>query len=288
MNTLEPATLGAVLILFGLALAFLAVYVVLNRRVEGSDDAEESAPDLGTGESPDLTEDEAESASVPAAEVGEAEAIEQQPKGDDSQEGEDPEGEEGIAESEVLEAPEPVPQLELMHVLDVYREEVSGEIVLRIADREYRSAEEIEDDGHRRRIEFALADLGSWFSEPEDRPAPIPKVRKPSPDTGFSTSENGGTPSRESGPAMSRRGSATSPKSSAETNSQGMIDGINAFLRTSLDGDDGGPRALRLVSDASGGVRVLIGLKSYPLDDIPDEDIRRLIRQAVEEWEASQ
>jgi len=33
---------------------------------------------------------------------------------------------------------------------------------------------------------------------------------------------------------------------------------------------------------------VLLGVKSYPLEEIPDESIKSLIRQAVAEWEESQ
>jgi hypothetical protein len=74
----------------------------------------------------------------------------------------------------------------------------------------------------------------------------------------------------------------------AGTRPVSMIEAINAILDRQLAKTEGAPRAIRLVPDPSGGVRVLLGVKSYPLDEVPDESIKSLIRQAVAEWEESQ
>jgi len=42
---------------------------------------------------------------------------------------------------------------------------------------------------------------------------------------------------------------------------------------------------VRLSGDREGSVRVYIGIQSYTLDEIPDADIREVIRLAVAEWE---
>jgi hypothetical protein len=36
-----------------------------------------------------------------------------------------------------------------------------------------------------------------------------------------------------------------------------------------------------------GMARVLIGIDSYSIEDVPDEDIQSLIKQAVGQWEAT-
>ena len=280
MNTPEPATLGAVLMLLGLALAFLAAYVLLNRRVEDPKDEKQPALETEAEQSDDDPSSEPDPAaqSVDSADQAESEADSEGSDKDTSEE------DEAGAEPSDSDEPVPIPQSELMQVLDVYREEVSGELVLKIGDREYRAVDEIEDEGDRRRIESALADLNSWFTEaPEPPAAPQPSEEAASPTTG-----NGGPPSQPVEAEQRKSSRAESAKPRSPSAARGMIDGINALLRENLERDENGPRAVRLVSDASGAVKVLIGLKSYPMEDIPDEDVRRLIRQAVQEWEASQ
>lgn len=67
-----------------------------------------------------------------------------------------------------------------------------------------------------------------------------------------------------------------------------MVQAIDAILQRSLETSGASARGVKLIQDASGGVKVLIGVKSYEVDQVPDDDIRRLIKQAVAEWEAHQ
>ena len=42
------------------------------------------------------------------------------------------------------------------------------------------------------------------------------------------------------------------------------------------------------MESADGSVKVLLGVQSYALDDVPDESVQTLIRKAVMIWEKSQ
>jgi hypothetical protein len=126
-------------------------------------------------------------------------------------------------------------------------------VVLRAGQREFRRISEIDDA--RLRGELVALFWGPAKVEPR-RPAPaVPAAEA-------------GAPARDSG--------------------RDMLQGIDAILQRALAEAGLKDRGVRLMADAAGGVKVLIGLKSYPLDDVPDEEVRRLIRQSVAEWEAAQ
>ena len=133
----------------------------------------------------------------------------------------------------------------------IYREGVSGKLVIKHADKEYRKLADIEDRQIRNTLSAAASDLASWFAE-DLQPSRAPSGQK--------------------SPAAGRS----------------MLEGINSILQRSLATSGLRERGIRLVPDAAGGVKVLIGLKSYALDEVPHEEIRRLIRESVAEWEAGQ
>lgn len=78
---------------------------------------------------------------------------------------------------------------------------------------------------------------------------------------------------------------APRPAASAPQSPTGMVQAIDAILQRSLQSSGASNRGVRLIQDLSGGVKVLIGVKSYEVEEVPDDEIRRLIRQAVAEWE---
>lgn len=150
-----------------------------------------------------------------------------------------------------------------IQVASLLRDEVTGELIVKVGDREYRSSDDIVDSSDRRKVEYAASDLSKWFqgSDFVDHRRSVVRETAPRDST-----------SREEAPAPS---------------SENMIDQINAILEKKLLAAGGAPRGIRLISNATGGVRVYIGLKSYSLDEVPDDEIRRFIREAVAEWEAN-
>lgn len=67
-----------------------------------------------------------------------------------------------------------------------------------------------------------------------------------------------------------------------------MVQEINTILGEKLIDRETGPQAVRLLEGAGGTIRVYIGVESYSIDEVPDEEVKALIRQAVAEWEDRQ
>ena len=216
---------GILLIIVGIAVGLIAAALVLNRRedqisAEMDEDNEDEQPaDAVEQEAPPEVEAEAEADEV-------------------------------VEVDQVKESPDETPR-ERQLIAEVYREEVTGKLIIRAGDHEYSDGKQIDNEAERRRLAYAASDLADWFQ---------------------GEFEFGGQPAAAS---------SQQPSSPDQ-----MLEEINEILQRSLINTP--ERGVRLSPDAVGGVKVLIGVKSYEIDDVPDKKIRDLIRQAVAEWEASQ
>jgi len=296
----SPGLMGVLLIVIGLALALLAVAVVLDRR----ETAAEQAEGRSEGEEPAAAGEEAEAASAMPPDVTAAPAAGEAPtppgplSTPDTAPTVEPAAAGTQAAAPVGERPAPgaqagaqatgpsgpstqrtalpespaLSQRALLPLAELLREDVTGRLVLRMGDQVIRAPQEIQNEADRRKLQYASADLAEWF-----RGSEIP----PRAATGRGSA---GQPR----PAEEPRPGEPGAPEPASPRPRSMIEAINAILERQLAGAEGVARAVRLVPDPSGGVRVLIGVKSYPLDEVPEEGIRQTIRQAVAEWEASQ
>ena len=157
--------------------------------------------------------------------------------------------EDEIEEAEEMESPAP---RERQLVAEIYREEVTGKIIVRAGDQEYLDGKQIESEAERRRLAYAASDLSDWFQGE------------------FEFGER----------------SATASSTQQSASSDQMLEEISVILQRSLAGTP--DRGVRLIPDSVAGVKVLIGVKSYQIEDVPNDEIKDLIRQAVAEWEAGQ
>jgi hypothetical protein len=146
----------------------------------------------------------------------------------------------------------PADSAERKLVAEIYRDP-RGWLILRTAGKEYRAISQIEDELLRMELNALAADLSGRFGEGPRAPA-----------------------------------APSEPRKTARPGSRSMLEGINSVLQRMLADAGNQAKGVQLIPDATGGVKVLIGLKSYTLDEVPDEEIRRLIRESVAEWEASQ
>jgi len=65
-----------------------------------------------------------------------------------------------------------------------------------------------------------------------------------------------------------------------------MVEQINQILDRNLAEEPGSRRGVRLVDGPAGSIRVYLGVEGFDaIDDVPDPEVRRLIREAVSEWE---
>jgi len=262
----SPGLMGALLIVIGLAFALLAIAVVLNRRDSEAEETDEPA-EVDSEEPGDLPE-------IPPDEI-----VEDQPDAV-SAEASEPQKDEPVRPPEPhLPSPRA-----LLPVAELLREEVTGQLILRLGDQVIRSADDLQSEADRRKIQYASADLADWFKGLE-----VPARPKRS----GGDRRRGGKKAERAQPAEPSRAEAgavptTDLAAGVGTRPVNMIEAINAILDRHLAKTEGVPRAVRLVPDPTGGVRVLLGVKSYSLEEIPDESIKSLIRQAVAEWEESQ
>ncbi len=141
-------------------------------------------------------------------------------------------------------------------VATLLRDELTGGLIIRVGDREYRTAADLLASNDRQRIEYTAGDLNRWLGidrSPSPRPAP------------------GETPAKRAAP---RR-----PAS--------MVEQINAILEKRLLERPELTRGIRLAEGPGGAIKVYVGIDSYNgIDDVPGAEIRQLIREAVAEWEA--
>ncbi len=231
----DQLMLGILLIIVGIAIGLIAVAVVLNRR----EDRIAADTGLETNDADDQEPSDSEE-EEPATEV---DGDEPAPEADPSEDSDE------IVEAEEIESATP---RERQLVAEIYREEVTGKLIVRAGGQEYLDGKQIENEAERRRLAYAASDLSDWFQ---------------------GEFEFGG-----------RSAAASSAQRSAPSDQ--MIVEINDILQRSLAGTP--DRGVRLISDSVGGVKVYIGIKSYEIEDVPDLEIKDLIRQAVAEWEASQ
>jgi hypothetical protein len=230
----DQLMLGILLIIVGVAVGLIAVALVLNRREA------RNAAELDEGQAPDEPDAGVEIKEEQEEIPDELEADEDTPEDEEPPQND---------ESREIPVPEEETPRERQLVAEVYREEVTGKLIVLTGDHEYTDSRQIKDETERRRLAYATSDLADWFQgEMEPRAMSAPATAPPR-----------GSPGR-------------------------MLEEINAILQRSISPE----RGVRLLPGADGGVKVLIGVKSYEIEEVPDDEIKVLIRQAVAEWEAGQ
>jgi type IV secretory pathway VirB10-like protein len=143
------------------------------------------------------------------------------------------------------------PDTRSFDVATLLRDEVTGKLMVRVGDRLYRSPDELRDSTDWTRFKFAVSDLLNW----------VPEAEGERHESEFEESPAG-------------------PKS--------MLEQINEILQENLELAGKDQAGIRLIEAADGSVRVLIGVQSYNLDDVPDPEVARFIQEAVSAWEDQQ
>ncbi len=252
MNLDSQLLLGLVLIAIGIILAVLAYTFLVSRREEAAETGEPK-PDAADMPSPSAEPEviltQAQAPAPPAVADARAPAVPAPPK---------PTPQPPSPQAPVPAPPSPATASSLKRTFPVatlLRDEVTGKLVVKIGEKEYASAKELRDSKDYGRVEFAAADLARWFGSP---PAATVAARAEV--------------------ERADREEPVKPKS--------MIEQINEILERRLAQAPGVQRGVRLMEGSAGALRVLIGLQGYNFDDVPDAEVRRIIREAVAEWEA--
>ncbi|MBM3123252.1 MAG: hypothetical protein FJZ97_13870 [Chloroflexi bacterium] len=150
----------------------------------------------------------------------------------------------------VAPASAPLQSRRTLAVATLLRDEVTGKISVLVGGHEYTSVDELRASRDFTRVEYAAADLAQWL-----------------------------------GPAAVRERSTERAKEEAKK-PLSMVEQIDAILQRKLAETSGGPRGVRLVEGSGGSLRVFVGVLSYAYEDVPDDEVKRMIREAVAEWES--
>lgn len=264
MTSDNSLIIGVVLIVIALILAFLAYYILTSSKGEEEieeDEAEIAEPDAVTPEL-EATEDELEGS--PPSQEEEKVSVEEdletpspqaevqaEPTVDVEAPGQETTQDELEPEASQLEFP--ATDRSTVPVATLLRDEVTGELIVRVGDREYTTADELKTSGDWNRVEFAASDLAKWLTSA----APDERIPRKEP---------------EQIPQQ--------PPS--------MIEQINEILKKQLAESPEENKAVRLIEGPGGAVRVFVGVHSYAIDEVPDPEVQRVIREAVAAWEANQ
>jgi hypothetical protein len=138
-------------------------------------------------------------------------------------------------------------------IATLLRDDVTGQLIVKVGDTEYHNPDDLRASDDWTRVEFAASDLQTWIIQ--DAPSQPRVELEPEP---------------------------VAPKPTS------MIEQINVILQEKIESSGRSHLGVRLLESPSGAARVLIGVQSYDLADVPDEDIRQLIQEAVAIWEAKQ
>jgi len=202
---------------------------------------------------------------------------------------------------------------EIKPVVRLWRDALKGKMIVEMDGATFNSAENLSPDQHRRLVD-ACVDLNKWLGASTEESAPVrsapeqtdlPKQIESIPPT----SENSDVgaqasstwrPARTSTPLAETADERTrsninplevftralQPLSETQTPDINIVAQIDAILQEKLVDSPLRQRGIRLVEQADHSMVVLIGLEKYAsVDDVPDEEVRAVIRQSVSEWE---
>lgn len=252
--------IGVVLIGAGLLLGLMAYFIItgrseeeLEQEAEDMDEPVKPAPEL---EPVEMEEDATSSKDhIPPQDTTEA-IIPSQPPSSEPLPVEEIPPADMTTEPTVPEIVQPEPSeadRQRITIATLQRDEVTGELIVLVGDRQYLTAAELKQSSDWNRVEYVASDLAKWIS------------------------------SHTSGdriPELDRE--QVTPRH------QSMVEQINNILQQKLVESEGGLKGVRLVESPEGAVRVLIGVQSYSIDQVPDPEVRQLIHEAVAAWEEKQ
>ena len=203
-------------------------------------------------------------------------------------------------------------------VARLWHDPLHDELAVEIDGQTFRSVEDIDLDQYRR-LADTFDDLREWLSaSPEVRlpdrtaaaepqqvgapPEPVeqiegtaeasqpadvspPLVQQPQV-TAYSPIEESDESERSMLNPLSVFTRALKPKPESKTPSLNVVAQINAILQENLEETPLKQRGIRLEEQSDHSMVVMVGLDKYDsVDEVPDEEVRMVIRQAVSQWE---
>ncbi len=209
-------------------------------------------------------------------------------------------GGQGLASVTSLFERKPRPETNAHEVLRVLRDNLTGRLLVEVVGKRYPSLADIHDPIIQQAFLTALHDLEIFAGEASISSQPAPGPAAPSvppastlrPTPGPTAPAPGSTPSSEPPllkPSMNpfkQRRILREMEKRPQVQLKTIPEIIDEFLQQKLMGTPLIWRGVRVKADPKGMVLFEVDGQSYErVDDVPDEDVRTLIRAALAEWE---
>ncbi len=260
--------IGIVLIVLGIGLAVVA-YMVITSSDEEDDlpeilEAQEPAEAVPSDPEVDAGDEDGSAQDLEPEELDVSPSVEPAlmdapPVQEESEEVAEPElPAESTEPTEMAQPPDLPDAVERIQVATLLRDDVSGKLIIRVGDREYTSPDDLRASPDWIRVEYAASDLAEWIRLSERK-----------------TPEEQEIAAEAEAKVVERKPST-------------MIEQINSILQEMIETSGRSELAVRLIEGPGGMARVLIGVNSYEIAEVPDPEVQELIRQAVASWESTQ
>ena len=199
----------------------------------------------------------------------------------------------GMRKGETAETPsgETLPTADLVEVTRLWRDRRSGRLVVEVNKRQYKVVGDL-NPVWRDRLRAVSSDLRTWLGIfPGESPANAAPAEQPpsglkpdqpvQPELTVEASRPGINPMRLFARAIQEMDKPKIDLSPASIAAQ-----IDEILQRKLEDSPLEGRSIRLMELPGQGMVVMVGLDKYDdVDAVPDQEARRLIREAVAEWE---
>ncbi len=177
--------------------------------------------------------------------------------------------------------PDPSPDAEEGAVLALY-ERVSGTLKLRIDGEMVEYKSDLDAEKRARLLKLVIA-LRPWL----EKPVKVQKPIAPSAPSVIKRAKTIPSPPPTPAPPPPTREFDVDAKAEEITQSKlSMVEQIDRILQKKLEGTPLEKRGIQLRTAISGGLLIQIGLDEYEwIDEIPDKNIQKIIREASAEWD---
>ncbi len=189
--------------------------------------------------------------------------------------------------------PKTSPVANLVQVAGVMTDRSGKAVFLQVEGKVIRSTNDLSKE-QRTRLSPYFEVLASWFNLPASKPtqavAPLLSFEGSSEPATLQTAAVASDPSLIQRPSLNPinilaraiQADVTVPKASAKS----IAAQIDEILQEKIEGTDMAQRGVRLLELPNKGMVVMVGLDQYGgVDEVPDDEIRRMIKSAVADWE---
>ncbi len=187
---------------------------------------------------------------------------------------------------------DPPPAPELVEAARIWRDRLNGQLVIEVDNKLYKIVGEL-NPILRDRLGIVSGELRAWLENDAERTYPAPKPAQPPPSATLREQPEPVTglrvePARPSiNPLrLFARAIQEMDKPKLDLSPASIAAQIDEILQRKMEDTLLEGRSIRLMELPGQGMVVMVGLDKYDdVDAIPDEKVRRLIREAVAEWE---